>query len=142
MQWGRSLYPRPRKIDSRGSEDRASSPTESSRAFWRLAATLPAGRRKTPQQTPQARFELPPTVSSAPLPLERHRRWRVPPAGPLDPMGRWWLTPILPSGWGQLEKCGCHTVLLTPQKSGSGAPAMPNTFLRQAWCIRYQPTGA
>jgi hypothetical protein len=30
---------------------------ESSRAFWRLAATLRAGRRKTPQRTPPARFE-------------------------------------------------------------------------------------
>jgi hypothetical protein len=50
MQWGRSLYPRPRKIDSRGSEDRASSPTESSRAFWRLAATLRQADERLPSR--------------------------------------------------------------------------------------------
>src|SRR5262249_60728703 len=35
-----------------------------------------------------------------------------------------------------------QTVLLTPQKNGSGPCATPVTSLRQACCWRYSPTGA
>jgi hypothetical protein len=35
-----------------------------------------------------------------------------------------------------------QTVLLTPQKNGSGACTTPLTFLRQAVYRRYQPSGA
>jgi curved DNA-binding protein CbpA len=43
--------------DSEGPRPRQQPPTESSRAFWTLAATLPAGERKNSQRTSRARFE-------------------------------------------------------------------------------------
>jgi hypothetical protein len=59
----------------------------------------PAGRRKTPQRTPQARFEASPRPLSAPC-CSNAAPVAVPPTGPLDSMSRRSLAPILASGSG------------------------------------------
>jgi hypothetical protein len=53
----------------------------------------------------------------------------------------WYRTPLtIPAKIGDCDPSGAATVLLTPQKNGSGPLTMPDTFLRQD--CRKKPVGA